>query len=195
MVLAVAGGRRALPFFRFCGYESRLARDAPLSAPCAVHPDMGLAVLRITAVMAVNGGFLLVLALPVQGGLGHSALRADPTFTPTPIVLGAVGPTWRTWTAARQRALTPAGFTLTTLPVAAVGLAFRGGDHGGAWLYGAYAGAGVGLALAFGPTLTPAPAAVRPGDAADAGGPLATVTQLGQLIGVVRLRHTVPEPA
>lgn len=42
----------------------------------------------------------------------------------------------------------------------------------------------MGLALAFSPTLTRALAAVRPEDAADASGLLATVTQLGQLIGV-----------
>jgi MFS family permease len=174
-------------FALFCGYESRLARrgGAPLIAPRVLrHPGMGLAVLRITAVMAVNGGFLFVLTLHVQGGLGYSALRAGLTFAPTAVVFGAVGLTWRRWPAAWQRALTPAGFALTALSVAAVGLAFKDGDQGGARLYGAYAGVGAGLALAFSPTLTRALAGVRPEDAADASGLLATVTQLGQLIGV-----------
>jgi hypothetical protein len=48
----------------------------------------------------------------------------------------------------------------------------------------ASASASVGLALGFSPTLTRALSTVRPEDAADAGGLLATVTQLGQLIGV-----------
>jgi hypothetical protein len=48
----------------------------------------------------------------------------------------------------------------------------------------AFAGVGTGLALGFSPTLTRALATVRPEDAADASGLLATVTQLGQLIGV-----------
>ncbi|MFH8799592.1 MFS transporter [Streptomyces sp. NPDC017936] len=176
-----------LLFALFCGYESRLARrgGAPLIAPRVLrHPGMGLAVLRVMAVMAVNGGFLFVLTLHVQGGLGYSALRAGLTFAPTAIVFGAVGLTWRTWPAAWQRALVPAGFALTALSVAAVGLAFEGGGHGGAWLYGAYAGVGAGLALAFSPTLTRALAAVRTEDAADASGLLATVTQIGQLLGV-----------
>ncbi|MEU2284697.1 MFS transporter [Streptomyces sp. NPDC013178] len=183
--LSLAAG--ALLFALFCGYEWRLARrgGAPLIAPHVLRrPGMGLAVLRITAVMAVNGGFLFVLTLHVQGGLGFSALRAGLTFVPSAVVFGVVGLTWRTWPAALQRALAPAGFTLTALSVAAVGLAFRGGDQGGAWVYGAYAGVGAGLALAFSPTLTRALAAVRPEDAADASGLLATVTQLGQLIGV-----------
>jgi hypothetical protein len=65
-----------------------------------------------------------------------------------------------------------------------VGLTLKNGGDGGVALYGAYAGVGVGLALAFSPTLTGALATVPPRHAADASGLLATVTQLGQLIGV-----------
>lgn len=180
-------GASALLFTMFCAYESRLARrgGAPLIAPRVLrHPGMGLAVLRILAVMAVNGGFLFALTLHVQGGLGYSALRAGLTFAPTAVVFGLVGLTWRNWPASWQRALTPAGFVITALAVMGVGLALRGGDDGGALLYVAYAGMGVGLALAFSPTLTRALATVAPENAADASGLLATVTQLGQLTGV-----------
>ncbi|MFD8819625.1 MFS transporter, partial [Streptomyces sp. NPDC059627] len=176
-----------LLFALFCGYESRLARrgGAPIVAPRVLrHPGMGLAVLRILAVMAVNAGFLFTLTLHVQSGLGYSALRAGLTFAPTAAVFGVVALTWRRWPAAWQRALAPAGFVLTALGVAGVGLAFHGGGDGGARIFGAYAGVGAGLALAFSPTLTGALATVRPEDAADASGLLATVTQLGQLIGV-----------
>lgn len=145
---------------------------------------MGLAVFRILAVMAINAGFLFALTLHVQGGLGFSALRAGLTFAPTAVVFGAVGLTWRRWPAAWQRALTPLGFVITIPAVAGVGLAFEGGDRGGAVLYVAYVGVGAGLALAFSPTLTRALATVRPEDAADASGLLSTVAQLGQLIGV-----------
>ncbi|MCX4762100.1 MFS transporter [Streptomyces sp. NBC_01275] len=183
--LSLAAG--ALVLVLFGGYEARLARrgGAPLIAPRVLrHPGMNLAVLRLLAVMAVNGGFLFLLTLHVQGGLGYSALRSGLTFAPTAVVFGAVGLTWRKWPAAWQRALAPAGFTLTALSVAGVGLAFEGGGHGGVWVYVAYTGVGAGLALAFSPTLTRALAGVRPEDAADASGLLATVTQLGQLIGV-----------
>ncbi|MEU9410560.1 MFS transporter [Streptomyces sp. NPDC048281] len=176
-----------LLFALFCGYEARLARrgGAPIVAPRVLrHPGMGLAVLRILAVMAVNAGFLFTLTLHVQSGLGYSALRAGLTFAPTAVVFGAVALTWRRWPAAWQRALPPAGFALTALGVAGVGLALHGGGDGGAQLYVAYAGVGAGLALAFSPPLTGALATVRPEDAADASGLLATVTQLGQLIGV-----------
>jgi hypothetical protein len=167
--------------------ESRLARrgGAPLIAPRVLcHPGPGLAVLWIMAVMAVNGGFLFALTLHVQGGLGFSAPRAGLTFVPIAVVFGAVGLTWRRWPAAWQRALTPLGFVITMPSVAGVGLAFEGGGHRGAVLYVVYVGVGAGLALAFSPSLTRAPATVRPEDAADASGLPATVTQLGQLLGV-----------
>jgi hypothetical protein len=83
-----------------------------------------------------------------------------------------------------QRALIPAGFAIAAASVAGVGWVLRDGGNGGLWLYVAFAGVGVGLALSFSPTLTRALATVRPEDAADASGLLATVTQLGQLTGV-----------
>ncbi|MEU1408467.1 MFS transporter [Streptomyces sp. NPDC005728] len=177
----------AVLFAAFCGHESRLSRrgGAPLIALRVLrHPGIGLAVFRLLAVMSVNAGFLFALTLHVQGGLGYSALRAGLSFAPTAVVFGVVSLTWRKWPAAWQRALTPAGFALTAVSAAVVGLAFHGGGDGGAVLYTGYAGVGVGLALAFSPTLTGALATVRHEDAADASGLLATVVQLGQLIGV-----------
>lgn len=180
-------GAAAILFVVFCGYESRLARrgGAPLITPSVLrHPGMKLAVLRIMAVMAVNGGFLFVLTLYVQGSLGYSALRAGLSFAPTAVVFGIVGLTWRRWPASWQRLLAPAGFLITALGALGVGLALKDGGDGGVALYAVYAGMGVGLALAFSPTLTGALATVEPRHAADASGLLATVTQLGQLIGV-----------
>ncbi|MGW0902412.1 MFS transporter [Streptomyces sp. NPDC002853] len=178
----------ALPLFAlFCAYESRLARDggAPLISPRVLRiPGMGLAVFRIAAVMGVNAGFLFVLTLHIQGGLGYSALRAGLTFAPTAVVFGAVGLTWRRWPAVLQRALIPGGFALTAVSSAAVGLLLRDGGEGGPWLYVAFVGIGAGLSLGFSPTLTRALSTVRPEDAADASGLLSTVAQLGQLIGV-----------
>lgn len=65
-----------------------------------------------------------------------------------------------------------------------VGLVLRDGGDGGVWMYVAFLGMGVGLALGYSPTLTGALAAVAKEDAADASGLLMTVTQLGQLVGV-----------
>ncbi|MGW1889070.1 MFS transporter [Streptomyces sp. NPDC002004] len=186
----VSLGASAVLFTLFHGYESRLARrgGAPLIAPRVLRtPGMGLAVVRILAVMAVNAGFLFSLTLHVQGGLGYSALRAGLTFAPTAVVFGAVGLTWRRWPGSWQRGLIPGGFALAGVSVLAVGLLLRNGGDGGAWVFGAYAGVGAGLSLGFGPTLTRALATVRAEDAADASGLLATVAQLGQVVGVAAL--------
>ncbi|MGC0332053.1 MFS family permease [Streptomyces sp. SAI-170] len=180
-------GAAVVVFALFCGYEARLARrgGAPLIAPRVLrHQGMALAVVRILAVMAVNAGFLFTLTLHLQGGLGQSALRAGLTFAPTAAVFGVVGLTWSKWPASWRRVLIPAGFVLTALSLAGAGWALKGGGDGGVAVFVAYGAVGVGLALAYSPTLTRALATVRPDDAADASGLLATVTQLGQLVGV-----------
>ncbi|MFF5972024.1 MFS transporter [Streptomyces sp. NPDC012769] len=176
-----------LLFAAFGAYETRLARrgGAPLIAPRVLRaPGMGRAVLRIGAVMAVNAGFLFTLTLHLQGALGHSALRAGLTFVPTAAVFGVVGLTWRRLPARLQRFLVPGGFLLTAAAAPAVGAVLTGGGEGGLLLQPVLCVLGAGLGLAFSPALTGALATVRPEDAADAGGLLATVTQLGQLIGV-----------
>ncbi|MBB5103474.1 MFS transporter [Streptomyces spectabilis] len=177
----------AVLFALFCGYESRLAGrgGAPLISPRLLRaPGMGGAVFRLAAIMAVNAGFLFVLTLHMQGGLGYSALRAGLTFAPTAVLFGVVGLTWRRWPRSVQPALVPGGFALTAVASLAVGLLLRDGRDVGVWLYVAFVAAGIGMSLGFSPVLTRALATVRPEDAADASGLLATVTQLGQVTGV-----------
>ncbi|MER7536240.1 MFS transporter [Streptomyces sp. NPDC097704] len=168
-------------------YESRLARrgGAPLIAPRVLRiPGIGRAVLWITVAMGVNAGFLFTFTLHLQGGLGHSALRAGLTFAPAAAVFGTVGLTWRRWPTRFHRALVPAGFVLAAAALLAVGGLLRDGGTGDWGLYPALGAVGAGISLAFSPALTGALATVRPEDAADASGLLATVTQLGQLVGV-----------
>ncbi|MEU4064066.1 MFS transporter [Streptomyces wedmorensis] len=171
----------------FGAYETGLARrgGTPLIAPRVLRvPGMGRAVLWITVAMGVNAGFLFTLTLHLQGGLGHSALRAGLTFGPAAVVFGAVGLTWRRVPARLHRALVPVGFLLAAAAALATGGLLGGGTSGGWGLYPALGVLGAGISLAFSPALTGALATVRAEDAADASGLLATVTQLGQLIGV-----------
>ncbi|MFJ2878677.1 MFS transporter [Streptomyces sp. NPDC086796] len=177
----------AVFFAGFAGYESRLAArgGASLIAPRVLRvPGIARAALRILLVMAINAGFLFAMTLHVQGGLGHSPLRAGLMFAPTALAFGVTGLTWRRWPTALQGVLVPGGFVLVAAASLAVGLLLRDGGDGGPALYAAFVVMGVGLALGFSPTLTRALADVRPKDAADASGVLVTVTQLGQLTGV-----------
>lgn len=171
----------------FAAYETRLAArgGAPLIAPAVLLlPGIAVAALRILLVMAVNAGYLFMMTLHLQGGLGYSALRAGLMSAPSALVFGAVGLTWRRWPARFQGALAPGGFVLLAAGSVLIGQALRNGGGGGGVLYAGFVVMGVGMALGFSPTLAGALANVRPRDAADASGVLVTVTQLGQVIGV-----------
>ncbi|MES4901929.1 MULTISPECIES: MFS transporter [unclassified Streptomyces] len=171
----------------FAVYEARLAGrgGAPLISPrVAGAPGMPLAIVRIVLGMAANGGFLFVMTLHMQGGLGYSALRAGCTFAPTAVAFGLVGLNWQRLPSRWHAVTVPAGFVLAALSFTGVGLALRDGSNGGAWLFVALVGVGMGLAFAYSPVLTRTLATVRPQDAADASGVLVTSAQLGLLTGV-----------
>jgi MFS family permease len=181
----------SVPLFAlFMALESRLARrgGAPLvSARVLRTPGIPRAVTVIALTMAVNAGFLFAVALHLQSGLGDSALHTGLTFAVCAVAFGAVGLNWRRLPISWRPRLTPAGLLVAALSFAGLGLVLRGGGHGGALLYLLLMALGAGLGLAFSPTLTLALGKVAPQDAADASGLLATVTQLGQLLGVATL--------
>jgi hypothetical protein len=137
--------------------------------------------------MGANAGFLFAVALHLQSGLGFSALRTGLTFAVAAVTFGGIGLTWRMLPLGWRPWLPAAGLVIAGASFAGLGLALRGGGHGGAALYLWLLTLGLGLGLGFSPTLTQALATVAPQDAPDASGFLATVTQLGQLIGVATL--------
>lgn len=183
-------GLSVLLFALFMTLESRLTRrgGAPLVSTRVLRaPGMPRAVTVIALTMAVNAGFLFAVALHLQSGLGFSALRTGLTFAACAVTFGAVGLNWRRLPASWRPWLAPAGLLVAALSFAGLGLALRDGGHGGAMLYITLLTLGAGLGFAFSPTLTLALGKVAPQDAADASGLLATVTQLGQLLGVATL--------
>jgi MFS family permease len=180
----------AVLFVVFVALEARLARrgGAPLvSARVLRAPGMGRAVTVIGLGMAVNAGFLFSFALHLQVGLGESALRTGLTFAVAAVAFGLAGLHWRRLPQRSYRALASGGLLLAALSLAGLGLLLRDGGRHEAGLVLALAGLGAGLGLAFSPTLTHAQGQVVPEDAADASGLLATVTQLGMLLGVATL--------
>lgn len=177
-------------FCVFMVLETRLARrgGAPLvSARVLRAPGMLRAVIVLMTTMAANAGFLFAVALHLQSGLGFSALRTGLTFAVAAVSFGGVGLNWRRLPVSWRPWLPAAGLLVAAASFAGLGLALRGGGDGGAALYVCLLTLGAGLGLGFSPTFTLALSTVAPQDAADASGLLATVTQLGQLIGVAAL--------
>lgn len=171
----------------FAVLETRLARrgGAPLVSSRVLRaPGMLRSVAVIGVAMALNAGFLFAIALHLQSGLGLSALHTGLTFSAAAVSFGGTGLTWRRLPARAHAWLAPGGLIVAGASFAAIGLLLRDGQqHEPAFLVALF-GVGLGLGASFSPTLTLALGQVRPEDAADASGLLATVTQLGQLIGV-----------
>ncbi|MBY8877668.1 MFS transporter [Actinacidiphila acidipaludis] len=177
-------------FAVFTVLETRLARrgGAPLVSVRVLRaPGMTRLIAVVVLTMAVNAGFLFAVALHLQSGLGFSALRTGLTFATCAVTFGGIGLTWRRLPVGWRRWMGAAGMAVAAVCLAVLGLALRGGGDGGPWLYVALLGLGLGLGLSFSPSFTLALATVAPQDAADASGLLATMTQLGQLIGVATL--------
>jgi EmrB/QacA subfamily drug resistance transporter len=183
-------GLSVLLFGAFTVIEARLARrgGAPLVSPRVLRaPGMTRAIVVLAVTMAVNAGFLFAVALHLQSGLGFSALRTGLTFAVTAVSFGVLGLNWARLPVSWRPRLAAAGLLVAAAAFAGLGLVLRGGGHGGPLLYVCLLVLGAGLALGFSPTFTLALSKVAPQDAADASGLLATVTQLGQLIGVAAL--------
>ncbi|KUJ70740.1 transporter [Streptomyces albus subsp. albus] len=171
----------------FVGYERRLAGrgGAPLITPRVVRaPGVPVAMVRLVLAMAANAGFLLILTLHLQSGLGYSALRTGLTFVPCAAAFGLVSLNWRRLPERWQPVMVPIGFCLAALSFAGLALVLRDGSGIGPVCYPALVGVGAGIGLAYSPVLTRTLATVRPQDAADASGVLVTSAQLGTLTGV-----------
>ncbi|MFF7195873.1 hypothetical protein ACFZAM_19520 [Streptomyces sp. NPDC008079] len=127
-------GLSVLLFALFTVLEARLARrgGAPLvSARVLRAPGMPRAVTVISLTMAANAGFLFAIALHLQSGLGDSALRTGLTFATCAVAFGAVGLNWRRLPVSWRPWLAPAGLLVAAGSFAGLGLALRGGGHGG----------------------------------------------------------------
>ncbi|TGB09217.1 MFS transporter [Streptomyces palmae] len=171
----------------FAGYERRLAArgGAPLITPRVVRaPGVPSAMVSAVLAMSANAGFLLMLTLHLQSGLGYSALRTGLTFVPCAAAFGLVGLNWQRLPQRWQPVMVPGGFVLAAVSFAGLGVALRHGAGVGPVCYPALLGVGAGLSLAYSPMLTRTLATVRKEDAADASGVLVTSAQLGMLMGV-----------
>jgi MFS family permease len=171
----------------FVGVERRVAArggDPLLRLDVLAAPGMRTGVASIAAGMIAYGGFLFVVTLHLQGGLGDSPLRASFFLAPAGVAFGVFGFYWRKLPRRTHHLLTPVGFALAVGAYLVIAATLAGGTHGGVLVHVALVVFGAGMGAAFSPLLTNALVHVRPAEAADASGVLTTTVQLGQAIGV-----------
>jgi hypothetical protein len=138
----------------------------------------------MTLLMLTYGGFLFSFAIPLQAGLGDSALRAGLTCAPCAAAFGLCGYFWRRLPASWHPLLTVCGAAAAACGYLSLATLLRGGGSGGGLLQVPLVLIGGFLALAFGPLVTQALVRVPLHQAADASGVLTTAMQLSQAVGV-----------
>jgi MFS family permease len=180
-------GVSVLLFAGFLRFEGRLAGrgGAPLISRTVLQvPGMAGAMTAIGAVMMANAGLTFALALHLQSTVGLSALHTGLIFLPSGAAFGVAGMCWQRVPQRWQGLLVPAGYAVAVPGFVLAGLLLSDGGDGGVWLLVDLAVTGLALGAAYGPLLTVVLGRVRREDAADASGLLATVTQLGILLGI-----------
>jgi MFS family permease len=147
-------------------------------------PGVATGIGAMCTLMLIFGGWLFVLTLHLQDGLGYSALRSGLTFVPAALAFALVSLNWRRVPAAAHHILIVGGFVLNGGALLGLGLLLRDGGTGGALTYLLAAISGGGMAAGFGPLMTRVLSRVPVAIAADASGVIVTVNQLGIVGGV-----------
>ncbi|WP_436759628.1 MFS transporter [Streptosporangium sp. V21-05] len=158
---------------------------APLVPARVVRaPGVVPSALAIFGAMATYGGFLLTIALHLQGALGDSPLAAGLAFVPGAAGFAVASLNWRRVPERLHRRMIVTSFGVAGLGYLLLALALGGGGHGQPLLTVAFAVIGLGLGGAFSPVLAVGLAQAAPEDAPDVSGLFVMVTQLGQVVGV-----------
>lgn len=144
----------------------------------------GLGMASTTAVMVAYGGFLFVLTLHLQEGLGFSPLRSGLTFAPYALGFAATSLTVPTLTAEAQRRIAPAGLALSAAGYIGLGLPAEWSD---ATALPLLALAGAGFGAGYSQVITRSIAGVPLAQAHDASGLFNTINMLGFALGVATL--------
>jgi len=147
-------------------------------------PGVAAGIGGMFTLMVIFGGWLFVLTLHLQDGLGYSALRSGLTFVPAALAFAFVSLNWRRVPAAAHHLLIVGGFVVNGGALLGLGLLLHDGGTGGVATYVLAALSGGGMAAGFGPLMTRVLSRVPVAIAADASGVIVTVNQLGIVGGV-----------
>ncbi|WP_131764144.1 MFS transporter, partial [Actinomadura fibrosa] len=178
----VSLGASAVFLAAFAEVERRVAADGG-------RPLVSARVLRLPGLLPASvcilfgpctwASFLFTTTLHLQGDLRMSPMESGLAFVPSVTAFALVGLNWQRLPARWQRRAVPAGFA-----VASAGYLFIGPLAGGGAPYELLT-AVIGFGLGVMPIImTVALENVPAGDAADAGGLMLTLMQVGQVVGV-----------
>ena len=180
--LSLAGS--VLLFGAFAALQRRSAGAALIPARVLRAPGLLAAAAAILLTMASYAGYLFTTALRLQSGLGYSPTHAGLLFLPGAVTFAVGSLNWRRVPASRWRRMIPLGLAVAALGDLGIAWSLHDGPSATLGFAVSMALFGLGLGVAFSPLITVALIHVPVGDAADASGVLATLTQLGQVIGV-----------
>jgi MFS family permease len=151
------------------------------------RPRFGLGMASTTAVMIAYGGFLFVLTLHLQEGLGDSPLRSGLTFAPYALGFAVTSLTVPALAPEIGRRLAPLGLALSAVGYVGLGVAVGDGAWSDAAALPLLALAGAGFGAGYSQVITRAIAGVPMEQAHDASGLFNTINMLGFALGVATL--------
>lgn len=146
-------------------------------------PGFVTGILAILVAMGGYGGILFLLTLYVQEGLRDRPLIAGLVFLPSAIAFSITSLNWRKLPISWHRPMIPIGLLISSVALAVLAVSLLAGSITLPMELAIFCFGG-GMGLAFSPLFNFSLARVQPTDAADASGVLATVNQLGQVIGI-----------
>lgn len=147
-------------------------------------PGLLPAAAAIFLIMAGFSGFMFAFALHQQAGLGHGAPLAGLLSAPVAVAFGISGLHWQRLPRRLHRALPVLGLALTAPGYVLTGWLLHGGGPVGPAAQAVLVVLGLACGCAYSPLFGRALGRIGPADAADAGGVMVTVVQLGQVCGV-----------
>jgi MFS family permease len=183
-------GLSAVVFAAFVGYERRVeaAGGSPLIHRRVLgSPGLAQSGLAILLIMFGVSGYSFALALHLQAGLGDSPLRAGLAVAPMMAGFGLSGLYWQKLPARWHLPLPAVALVVVAAGFGVTGLLLRGGGGVDAGVLVVFFLLGLVCGCCYSPLFARALGRVTPAHAADASGVLATLLQLGQVLGVAVL--------
>jgi MFS family permease len=184
-IALIAASGVALAAFAWIERGIERRGGAPLIAERVVRaPGLAFALIAILLATASNGGFLFSFTQHLQLGLGDTAFVAGLTFVPLAIASALASLTWQRVPPRWRNLIVPLGCAVAAFGYGLTGLSVADGSTGGLLLPVGLVILGTGQGMIAGPILVVGLSRVDPQNAADASGVLATVIQLGLVLGV-----------